>query len=165
MEGPDGWQALSGLEGSSYKRRPGRLRPLQFQMVCERPPRSHTILNCSWALREFQRRVWDSGIFQVHHVGKVILFDAPWRLRSLLWQFRNRALHITRGEMFDETGGRHRGLRVSWRYLGIAILIHVLDKTRDVGANEVCLQCPRRVDVAENGCQVRHVREHHALVR
>src|SRR5262249_52336339 len=89
--------------------------------------------------REFQRRIWNSRVSQLHYVGEVILFDAPWCLRTLLRQSRNGALHVTGGEMFDETGRRHRRLPVSWCYLGISFLIHVLDKTRDVGANEVGL--------------------------
>src|SRR6266403_19924 len=49
-------------------------------------------------VREFQRLGGDSGILQAHHVGEVILFDPPRWLRSLLRQFRERALHIARGE-------------------------------------------------------------------
>src|SRR5262245_9097970 len=114
--------------------------------------------------REFHRRIRNSRVSQLHYVREVILFDSPWRLRSLLRPFRNRALHVTRGEVFDKTGRRHRWLPVSRSYLGISFLIHVRDKTRDVGANEVGLQCPRRVDIAENGCEVRNLGEHQAFV-
>src|SRR5262245_6497067 len=73
--------------------------------------------------QEFQGRVWNSRVSQLHYVGEVILFDAPWCLRTLLRPFRNGALHVTRGEMFDETCRRHRLLPVSRRYLGISFLI------------------------------------------
>ena len=47
----------------------------------------------------------------------------------------------------------------------MAVAVHVAQQTADVGGGEVGLQGPRCIGVAEGHRQVRHIAQHHSLVR
>src|SRR5262245_3108551 len=89
--------------------------------------------------------------------------ELPWDLRALLRELLDAPLDIP-GREVEERGLAEARLAEARRALSGARLPHVVQQPADVAADELRLERPGRVRVADRERQVRHVAEHHPLV-
>ena len=139
-EDPRGLPALARGSGGELVGRLGRRRPRELHaLVLELAPPDH------------------------QDVARVVLVHPPRRPVALLRELVDRPQHVARHEV-DERHDLHRWVRPSRRDLVVAVLVHVVEEAAHVLADQVALQRPRRVRVAERDREVRDPAEHHALV-
>ena len=114
-------------------------------------------------MTEHHRLVAHRAEAQAQKVERVVLVELPRPLGALLGLLGERALDVARGEIHPRLLGQG-GIAVARRALAVAAAVHVIDQPADILADQVGLERPRGVGVAEHRGEVGHVRVHHALV-